>query len=300
MPGAALFQLADVLDGEETDGQERASDAHLVEELAGGEKEGHCTPGPRFHGKEVEDVREQVGVQARLHLLLLLLLRAVTTTTTLKFGRMCLFRLRVFGSGGTAEGWPDYQNASITTVSSRMDRISTRSERIVRADKDREAESAIAATTVGRDGILPCVPDFGAFHVRYSCVECAVRCTDGGLCGRCKHVRYCSKACQVAGWKRVHKRTCGKFSQWPTIESLCGATTSQLVDVLTEWAPTHLAAVGVALPRLVAEIDQLSQNDAERLTGTLSKVVRSLSSTALNDNVGSNWILPVTGNYSGN
>ena len=171
-----------------------------------------------------------------------------------------------------------------------MDRISIRSERIKRADKDREAESAIAATTVSRDGILPCVPDFGAFHMRYSCVECAVRCTDGGLCGRCKHVRYCSKACQVAGWKRVHKRTCGKFSQWPTIESLRGATISQLVDVLTEWAPTHLAVVGVALQRLVAEIDQLSQNDAERLAGTLSKVVCSFSSTALNDNAGSNWI----------
>jgi hypothetical protein len=176
------------------------------------------------------------------------------------------------------------------TVSANMARSSTRSERIARADKDRETFS-IAAKTATADGIGPRIADFGAFHLRYSCVECAVRCTDGGLCGRCKHVRYCSKACQVAGWRRVHKRTCGKFSQWPTIESLGSATMSQVVDVLAEWAPAHLAIVGVALPRLVTEVHTLSRNDAERLVETTCKAVCSLSSsTALDDTIAANWI----------
>lgn len=165
---------------------------------------------------------------------------------------------------------------------------STRSERIARADKDRCVDSATTTATGSREGVVLYDADFGALHLRYSCVECAVRCTDGGLCGLCKHARYCSKACQAAGWKRIHKRTCGKFPQWPTVESMCGATASQLVDVYTEWAPAHLSVACVAFPRL--KIDQLGQNDAERIAGTLSKVVSGLSPTARDDTVGMNWI----------
>ncbi len=168
--------------------------------------------------------------------------------------------------------------------------ISTRSERIMRANKDRETIEAIATATASHDGFTSCCADFGAFHLRYSCAECAIECTDGGVCVRCKHVRYCSKACQVLAWKRVHKRTCGKFSQWPTVRSLRSATISQVIDVLAEWAPAHLTVVGIVLPRLRAEIDQLSQNDAERLFETLSKVVCRLSSITLRSDVGSTWI----------
>ena len=56
---------------------------------------------------------------------------------------------------------------------------------------------------------------FGRFPIEFSFCQltskCSVCCKSGvklKLCGRCKLVEYCSKACQLSDWKLSHKRLC--------------------------------------------------------------------------------------------
>ena len=59
-----------------------------------------------------------------------------------------------------------------------------------------------------------CFEDFGM-----SCMACNAPAPEGKklmACQRCKRVRYCSRKCQLTGWRRGHKESCGKCLPRPS------------------------------------------------------------------------------------
>lgn len=59
-------------------------------------------------------------------------------------------------------------------------------------------------------------------------------CTNDGTmkCSRCHTARYCSKECQIAHWRKTHKRTC----QNPTVES------TFVPEIPSSWRTTRTSA----------------------------------------------------------
>mgnify|MGYP003317389308 CR=1 FL=1 len=95
-------------------------------------------------------------------------------------------------------------------------------------------------------------------HMQYACAECGIGVPEVDAdrlmrCARCRLVRYCSKECQVAGWERSHRSTCGVYSDWPTDKGLQEATVEQLVCAIVEWGPRHPVVVLCACPRIVRD-----------------------------------------------
>ena len=54
------------------------------------------------------------------------------------------------------------------------------------------------------------------------CANCTNRTPQMNRCGRCKLVRYCSRACQSAHWKKVHKTSCVKAQPFSLYKSMNG------------------------------------------------------------------------------
>lgn len=80
-------------------------------------------------------------------------------------------------------------------------------------------------------------PDFAALAT--VCTECGVTADDSpnralSRCGKCKRVQYCSRECQVAGWKRGgHKHSCGQ--PLPTPRSVRDCPAEALGRTLAEF-----------------------------------------------------------------
>ena len=50
-----------------------------------------------------------------------------------------------------------------------------------------------------------CFEDFGL-----TCMACNAECKKLLACQKCKKVKYCSRACQLTGWRQGHKESCCK------------------------------------------------------------------------------------------
>ena len=85
------------------------------------------------------------------------------------------------------------------------------------------------------------------------CMACNAYPEDGKkllACQRCRHVKYCSRACQLTGWRRGHKESCGK--PLPRPSQVAGGSPEFVMRVLREFHAAHGALTFACLSRLGA------------------------------------------------
>ena len=94
-----------------------------------------------------------------------------------------------------------------------------------------------------------CFEDFG-----HTCMACNASPAEGKkllACQKCKKVRYCSRACQLAGWRQGHKESCCK-RPLPTPSKVTGGTAQQVLAMLGEFHSAHGGLAFACLSRLGA------------------------------------------------
>lgn len=69
-------------------------------------------------------------------------------------------------------------------------------------------------------------------------------------CQRCKRVRYCGRACQLAGWRRGHKESCGKHLPRPS--KITNGSPQYVLSVLREFHAANGGLSFACLSRLAA------------------------------------------------
>ena len=92
-----------------------------------------------------------------------------------------------------------------------------------------------------------CFEDFG-----FACMACGAAPAEGRrllACQKCKRVRYCSRACQLTGWRQGHKESCGR-RPLPTPSRVTGGSAQQVLAVLGEFHSTNGGLAFACLSRL--------------------------------------------------
>ena len=85
-------------------------------------------------------------------------------------------------------------------------------------------------------------PDRDELNFARNCGACGARPVDGVtplICKKCQLMTYCSAECQKRGWRRGHKKSCGKILL--TSDGVLGCKHSELIHALHEFAETHAA-----------------------------------------------------------
>ena len=92
-----------------------------------------------------------------------------------------------------------------------------------------------------------CFEDFGQ-----TCMACNAEPAEGRkllACQKCKRVKYCSRACQLTGWRQGHKESCCK-RQLPTPSKVTGGSPQQVLAMLGEFHSAHGGLAFACLSRL--------------------------------------------------
>ena len=109
---------------------------------------------------------------------------------------------------------------------------------------------------------------------RRRCASCLQTLSSQGMrCSRCKQVRYCSQACQVADWPE-HKHECPALAS-PILQALGDAEAANVLLLgRCMWArhlsvPDAVAAFDALCPGLVTEAISALANEAMKIPGLL-------------------------------
>ena len=85
-----------------------------------------------------------------------------------------------------------------------------------------------------------------------TCMACNAKPAEGRkllACLKCKRVRYCSRACQLTGWRQGHKESCGK-RPLPTPSKVATGSAQQVLPILSEFHSAHSGLAFACLSRL--------------------------------------------------
>ena len=89
---------------------------------------------------------------------------------------------------------------------------------------------------------------FDCFTTR--CMSCGKEAEKLLVCQRCKKARYCSRPCQLQGWRRGHKETCG--CPRPTPGKIARGTPQVAIAALREFGCAHGGLAHTAMSKLAA------------------------------------------------
>ena len=142
--------------------------------------------------------------------------------------------------------------------------------------KRRIAEDAAAEEAAGgagppaSDSVALARSEEGAFPAfGGQCAACGEKAADGrklSTCTQCKHVCYCGRACQLAGWHRGHKDSCGRGSPMGP-KALLAAAPAAVIPFVREFGSCSEAIADACLNRL-AHLSLVAR-DASAVEATL-------------------------------